>query len=201
MLRQRVHSRQPPLRIVGRLLVGLLALALVWYGAMTALLAVKVSPSTVNSLSAYRTIYDYFAGLSPSDVDGTTRALVAAAGLLAFLLLGYLAFKEFPRPYLARHDVDLAADDRGRVTIAARAIERVAETAAQNTPGIANATSRYGEEALAVDVTLRHARDPAGTLRRAHQDVRDALERHGLPAAPVRLTLTRYDSKARRELS
>ncbi len=44
----------------------LLALALVWYGVMVILLAAKVSPHTVNSISAYRTIYDTLAGFALS---------------------------------------------------------------------------------------------------------------------------------------
>ena len=106
MLRQRLRTREEPLRIVGRLLVAAFALALIWYGAMLALLAAKViSPATANGLSGYRTAYDFLAGLTPADVDGTTRALIAAAGVAAFVIFGYLAWRELPRPYLARRDV------------------------------------------------------------------------------------------------
>ena len=55
MPRQRLRARTSPLVFFGRLLTFLFAAALIWYGAMTVLLALKVSPSTVNSISGYRT--------------------------------------------------------------------------------------------------------------------------------------------------
>ncbi|MBA3408537.1 MAG: hypothetical protein H0U06_10890, partial [Solirubrobacterales bacterium] len=75
MLRQRLRERTSPLMLVGRLVTLVFALALVWYGLMTVLLALKVSPSTVNTISGYRTAFDWLSGLTPSDVDGAaTRA-------------------------------------------------------------------------------------------------------------------------------
>src|ERR1700755_400167 len=127
MLRQRLREDVSPVVVVGRLLVFLFAVALVWVGAMTVLLAVKVAPATVNSISGYRTAFDWAAELTPGDVDGApARPIVARAGLLAFLLLGDLAGKEIPRPHFARREVHLSADDRGEVTIEPRAIERLA---------------------------------------------------------------------------
>ena len=67
MNRQRVNLRTP---IFGHLVAGLtivLALLLLWYGLMVVLLAVKVSPHTVNSLSAYRTLYNDAADLTRRD--------------------------------------------------------------------------------------------------------------------------------------
>ena len=70
MPRQRLRERTSPLVIVGRLVTLVFALALVWYGLMTLLLALKVSSATVNSLSGYRTAFDWLSGLTPRDVDG-----------------------------------------------------------------------------------------------------------------------------------
>ena len=104
--------------LAGHLLTLLLALAMVWYGLMALLLAVKVSPSTVNSLSGYRTAFDWLSGLTPSDVGGaTTRVIIAGAGVLAFLVFGFLAFKLLPRPYLARRELPLYSEPQGYVTI------------------------------------------------------------------------------------
>ena len=47
MPRQRIRERRSILGIVGRLVPLVLALALIWYGTMLVLLAVKVAPSTV----------------------------------------------------------------------------------------------------------------------------------------------------------
>lgn len=202
MLRQRIRQRTNPLVFVGRLLTFLLALAFIWYGAMTVLGALKVSPSTINSISSYRTVYNYLTGLTPHKVDGgSTRAIIAAAGVLAFLLFGYLALKEIPRPHLTRHDLELPGDERGEVTVEPRAIERLAETAAQQDPAIATANGRYSQHDLTVNVTVRRARNLAETLRDTQHRVTTALQQHELPTLPVNVTLAGYDRRHRRELN
>jgi hypothetical protein len=202
MLRQRLRARTSPLVFVGRLLVLVFAAALIWYGLMTVLLAVKVSPSTVNSLSGYRTAFDWLTGLTPQDVDGsTTRAIIAGAGILAFLVFGYLALKEIPHPHFVRHDLQLAADDHGEVIVQPRAVERLAETAAQHNPAVASASGRYSEDDVTVAVTIRRARELAGTLRDVQERVASALDQHQLPTVPVNVTLTGYDRRQRRELN
>ncbi len=146
----------------------LLALAMVWYGLMALLLAVKVSPSTVNSLSRYRTAFDWLSGLTPSDVGGaTTRVIIAGSGVLAFLVFGFLAFKLLPRPYLARRELPLYSEPQGYVTIEPRAVERLAEVAATSDAAVSDARGRYSVDDLAVDVTVGRARDVATTLREA----------------------------------
>jgi len=152
MPRQRVRERTSPLIILGRLVTLLFALALIWYGLMTLLLALKVSPSTVNSISGYRTAFDWLSGLSPTKVDGAvTRGIVAGAGVLAFLVFGYLALKQLPRPYLARRTLDLTSDERGEVTVEPRAIERVAALAVR-------ARHEHSAHALIGEQTIRPAR-------------------------------------------
>jgi hypothetical protein len=202
MLRQRIRQRTNPLAFFGRLLTFVFAAALVWYGAMVVLGALKVSPATINSISGYRTAYNYLAGLTPDKVDGaTTRAILAAAGVLAFLLFGYLAFKEIPRPRLTRHDLELVGDGRGELTVEPRAIERLAETAARQDPAITSVSGRYAQEDLTVSVTVRRARNLAPILRDAQHRVRDALKQHELPTLPVNVTLAGYDRRHRRELN
>ena len=201
-MRQRVRSRGSALRFVGRLLVLVLAGALIWYGLMAILLAAGMSPGTVDRLSGYRTAYDFLTGLTPDDVSATTtRAIIAGAGLLAFLVFGALALKELPRPYLARQELELAADDRGEVVVEPRAIERVAETAAAQHPAVTGAHGRYGVDEVSVDVDVRRARDVADTLSDVQERVRRALDQHGLPAVPVDVTLSGFDRKHRRELN
>ena len=132
--RQRIRERPSVLMVVGRIVPLVLALGLIWYGLMLVLLALKVSPSTVNSISGYRTAFNYLSGLTPDDVDGgVTRAIIAGSGIAAFLVFGYLAFKQLPRPYLARRELPLAADEHGEVSVEPRAIERIAEVAASMT--------------------------------------------------------------------
>ena len=200
-MRQRVRSEGSPLRVVGRLLVLLLAGALVWYGLMTALVAAKlISAGTADELSGYRTAFEFLAGLTPGDFSSTARLIIAGAGVLAFLLFGWLALKELPRPHLARSELELGEDERGFVHVEPRAIERVAETAATENDAVTGARGRYGTDDLAISVSVRRARDVADTLRDVQVRVRRALDQHGLPTVPVEVTLTGFDRKQRREL-
>lgn len=200
MPRQRIRERPSVLMVVGRIVPLVLALGLVWYGLMLVLLAVKVSPSTVNAISGYRTAFNYLSGLTPDDVDGgVTRAIIAGSGIAAFVVFGYLAVKQLPRPYLARRELPLAADEHGAVSVEPRAIERIAEVAASRHSAVTAARGRYSVDDLAVDVSVRRARDLATTLHDAQQRVADALEEHELPAMAVNITLTGYD-RQRREL-
>jgi hypothetical protein len=154
----------------------------------------------VNALSGYRTAFNYLSGLTPDDVDGgVTRAIIAGSGFAAFLVFGYLALKQLPRPYLARRELPLAADEHGEVSVEPRAIERIAEVAASRHSAVTAARGRYSVDDLAVDVSVRRARDLATTLHDAQQRVADALEEHELPAMAVNITLTGYD-RQRREL-
>jgi len=201
MPRQRLRSRTSPIAYVGRAIIVVVALGLVWYGLMMVLLALKLSPSTIDAISGYRTAYDSLAGLTADDVDGSTRLVTALAGVLAFLFFGYLALKEVPRPYLARSDLRVTEDDRGVTDVQPRAIERIAETAACEHPAVTSATGRYSIDELAVDLGVKRARDLEKTLSDVQDRVRHAVHRHELPSTPVVVTLTGFDRKQRRELS
>ncbi len=201
MLRQRLRSRTSALGLVGKLLTLLLACALVFYGAVLALLALKVSPSTLGGISGYRRAYDGLAGLREGDLGDTLRYVAAGVGLLAFLLFGYLATKQLPRPYLARHELELASEERGVLVVEPRAIERVAEGAAADHAAVVSASGRYGGDELAVEVTIRHAQDAARTLHDVQDAVVESLERHGLPVVPIHVTLTGYERRTHRELN
>ena len=202
MLRQRIRARTfGASRVVARALVVLFALALVWYGAMLTLLALKVSPATVNDLSGYRTAYNYLSGLTPDDITCATRLIVGLAGLAAFLVFGYLAWREIPRPYLARGDLPLDDGDRGSVDVNARAVERVAEHAAMQHGGVAGARGLYHGDALGLEIVARRARDVPDVLYAARDRAAESLHRHDLPPLPVNVTLTGVDRKNRRELA
>ena len=201
MLRQRIRTRVSSLGAIGKALVAVLALAIVWYGLMLVLLALKIDSGFVNSISGYRTAFDYLAGLTPSDVDSTTRLFTAIGGLAAFLIFGYLALRALPRPYLARHALMLEDGERGEVLVEARAIERVAEVAAQQHPAVTSAQARAGSERIELDVSLSRAGEVAAALADVRTRVRTALETHGLMTSPVDVTLTGFDRKQRRELN
>ena len=129
------------------------------------------------------------------------RLVVGLGGLAVFLLFGYLAWREIPRPYLARGDLQLSGGDRGAVDVAARAVERVAEQAALEHDGVADARGLYHDDALTLEIVARGARDVPATLSAVREQAAESLDRHDLPALPVNVTLTGFDRKNRRELA
>ena len=140
MLRQRLHTRTSPLAFIQRLLELALALALIWYGLILAGLALDViGRGSAETYSGYRTVYDFVADLLAGRASDSARLIAAVAGLVAFFLLLTVAFKQLPRPYLARHDLELEAGDRGTVTVEPRAVEHLAEGIALQHPAVASA--------------------------------------------------------------
>lgn len=185
-----------------RLLVILAALALVWYGVMTILAALKaVSPHSINAISGYRTIYDHLTSISAAQITGRDRIIVAIAGLVCLGAFAPLAWRSLPRPYLARGELDLSGTSRGTTLVAPRAIERAAESAALEHPWVVGAAGRYGTDQLAVSVTMRHAEELADTLPAIQSRVRDALAEHDLPRLSVDVTLAGYARSNPKELS
>ena len=202
MLRQRLRTRTSPLAFIQRLLELALALALIWYGLILAGLALDViGPHSANTYSGYRATYDFVADLLAGRASDSARLIAGIAGLVAFLLLLTVAFKQLPRPYLARHDLELEAGDGGTVTVEPRAVERLAEGIALQHPAVASASGRVGTDDLAVLLDVRRASDLPDTLRTVQRSVSSGLERHGLPTVPVNVTLTGYDRSSKRELN
>jgi hypothetical protein len=201
MFRQRLRIGTSPLVLLGRIVLVLVALALVWYGAMLVLLALKVSPHTVNQLSGYRSAYNYLAGREPSDITSDTRLIAGLAGLAGFLVFGYLAIKEIPRPHLTRSDLRLIDEQRGAVDVAPRAIERAVEGAALERDDVQDAAARYATNELTVNVTVTRARELPDIVRAVRAQGREQLVTHGLPELPVNVTLTGYQRTRRRELA
>jgi hypothetical protein len=201
VIRQRINLRTRGLASVVRVLTLLLGLALLWYGLMVVLLAVKVSPHTVNSLSAYHTLYDKAASIRKSDFTTAVRLVAGFGGVIAFLLFIYLALQEIPRPYLARGDVALEEREQGSTVVRPRAIERVAEYAASESRDVTAASGRLGDNELDVDISVRRATTAADTLTDVHKRVAAALDHHQLPELPVNVTLAGYDRTTKRELS
>jgi hypothetical protein len=200
MIRQRLRLRGSPARLLGRVVVVLFALILVWYGAMLLLLAFGVDPSTVNDLSGYRDIFDWAAGIDDPDITNEVRLITGLGGFAAFLLFGYLFLKELPRPYLARSDVRLGEEPNGVTEISPRAIERVAEVAAGRHSAVSSARGRLEDETVVLELHARRARGLAETLRDVRHDALEALRRHELPVRTVDVTLTGFDRPNGREL-
>lgn len=201
MIRQRVNLRTPGLALVVRALTLILALGLLWYGLMVVLLAVKVAPHTVNSISGYRTLYNDVIGIHGHDFTTSRRLIAGAIGLIAFLILLPLALQELPRPYLARRETRLdQTQERGTTTIQPRAVERAAEAAARSHPGVSSASGRLGDGHVYLSIGLRHPGSAVEDLREVHRRVRSELVRHELPTLPVDVTLTSLDGQSGRTL-
>jgi len=202
MLRQRLRTRTTPLAFIQRLLELALALALIWYGVILAGLALDViGREDADRYSGYRTAYDFTASLLADRASATARLIAGLAGLVAFLLFLTVARTRLPRPYLARSDLELEAGDRGVVTVEPRAVERLAEGIALQDPAVVGASGRFGTDDLAVLLEVRRAGNLPETLRDVQQRIIGGLERHGLPAVPVNLTLTGYNRSHKRELN
>jgi hypothetical protein len=195
-IRQRIRARTSPVAYVGRTLLALLALAFVWYSLMLVLLAAKLAPDKVEAISRYRTAFDYFAGLQPGDVTSRVRLIAGLSGFAVFVVCCFLAWKELPRPYLARGDLSLLEDEQTTIIVKPRAIERAAEVAVVEHPAVSGAAARYGEQ-LSVDIEVRRGRDLAQTMREAQLLVAEALSQLELPALPVSVTLAGYDRRRR----
>lgn len=201
MRRQRLRVEVSALAAVaGRALVVLLGAALVWYGAMVVLLALKVSPSTVNGLSGYRSAYRYLASLTPGDVSSSDRLVVALVGVVLFLLAGALVWRGRPRPHLARLALVLPDHGRGLTEIAPRVIERVAEAAAVAHPAVLGARARCDDQTVMLAITARDAEATVETLREVRERAHRSLDRHELELTSVDVTLAGHDRKNRREL-
>jgi hypothetical protein len=200
MLRQRIRARRSPLALLGRLLLLVVSLALVWYGLMVVLLALKVSPQTVNALSGYRSAYDFLAGLEPADITGRVRIVAGLGGALSFLLFGYLALKSLAYPYLARSELLLGEARRGVDVVEPRAVERAVEGAVLSHPAIDAASARYGTDDVNVSVRVNDARVAGSALREVRGRGREALAQHELPLLPVNVTLTGFEKPKGREL-
>jgi hypothetical protein len=200
MLRQRIRLRHSPIVHLGRAIVCLLALGLIFYGVMVVLLAFKVDAGSINAISGYRDAYDHLAGLNAGDVAGA-RWIVATAGIATFLLCGYVALKQIPRPYLARQPRTLESLDRGETTIEPRAMERLAEVGAMRHPAVSSAAGRLGDDELTVGIEVCRGRGVDATLRDVRRRVAAALEHHDLPPMTrIDVTLTGFDRQQRREL-
>jgi uncharacterized alkaline shock family protein YloU len=201
MRRLRLHLRRAPVALLTRALALALARILFWYGAMLVLLAVKVAPHTVNSLSGYRSIYDFLARLRGSDFSTHRRLAGGIGGALAFLVLIYLALQQLPRPYLTRPQTTMLDYDGGTLTIAPRVIERVAEIAASASCDVSKASGRLVTGAVSLNIGVIHAQRVAETLHDVHQRVSREIARHELPALAVDVTVTSYEPTTGRNLS
>jgi hypothetical protein len=202
MLRQRLRTQTSPLAFIQRLLELALGLALIWYGLILGGLALdEIGRGSADTYSGYRTAYDFVAELLAGRASDSARLIAGGAGLVAFLLLLAVAFQLLPRPYLARHELELEAGDRGTVTVEPRVVEHLAEGLALQHAAVASASGRFGTDDLAVLLEVRRARDLPDTLRTVQRSVSSGLERHGLPTVPVNVTLTGYDRSTKRELN
>lgn len=199
MIRQRVALRRPAWTTIARLVTIVFVVAFAYAGAMVVLLAVKVSPRTVNQISDYQVVYRDAVALRAGDFTTAVSLIAGFGGLLVFVLFALITLRVLPRPYLERTRVALAPTGRGTTTLRPRALERVAEYAAGAHPNVASAAGRLGSDELHVDVDVRTADEAAPTLADVRRRVAEQLARHDLPKMPVNVTLTGFQRPTTRE--
>lgn len=199
-LRPRINRAGNWRQLLARTLLGLLGLAIAYYGAMALALALKADPATIQSLSGYRTAFDELAGLRASDATGQARLIAGLAGLTAFVVLAWLAAALVPRPHIVAEPLALRSDELGAVTVHPRVIERAARAAAIRHANVRDATARYADGHVDVAIAVTRADALADALRDIDRDVRGEIAVHDLPAPTVRVTVTRYRPTTPREL-
>jgi hypothetical protein len=199
--RSLAHRRHRLARLCGRVLTGGLALVLIWYGAMLALLAVKVSPHTINEISGYRTLYNDAAGLRHADFTTPVRLIASVAGFIACCFFLWLAAQQLGARDLGRQQVTISEEDKGTTTVKARAIERLAEITARSHADVTHASGHLHDDQLNVEIETCQPDSAASVLRTVAARVLDALAGHELPPVTVNVTVTGYKPTARRQLS
>jgi hypothetical protein len=200
MIRQRVSLRRAQWELLARLLTIVFAIVLVYGGVMVALLALKFNPGDIDQISGYRTGYHWLAGLTPSNFSTGVSLIAGFGGLLVFGAFAFLTLKTLPRPYFTRTEVDLPEGaQRGATLVRPRAVERVAEVAAQGNDHVMGVTGRLGDDELHVDVGIDDAPGVVATLQDVRRRVHEQLAEHHLPPLPVNVTLTGYERPTRRD--
>jgi hypothetical protein len=187
--------------VLGDALTLALGLSLVWYGAMLALLAAKVSPHTVNDISGYRTLYNDAIGLRHHDFTTVVRVVAGLTGFLTFCLFLSLALRRLSPHRATRHDLTLDDDGSGSTIVEPRAIERLAEIAARSHRDVTGASGHLGDQEVTVNLDVSRADTAASTLRAVAASVTEALATHELPALTVNVTLTGFEPTTRRQLA
>jgi hypothetical protein len=197
MIRQRVRISRDAFTVAGLLVLAVLALALIWGGAVVLALAAGAAPGDVAAASGYRDAWAAVRDVRPDDLAG--RWWLVAAGALAAVLLGRLAFAQLPRPRLARHDLALGAPGAG-LDVAPRAIEHVVEHAAREVDGVRSARALLGDADVVIGLGVTQRAVPAAVLADAHARATAALVRHGLPPLVVHALITHTDRNDKRSL-
>lgn len=200
MIRSHASSPQRLASTLSAFLTVVLALILIWYGAMLALLAVKVSPHAINAISGYHSLYNDIVGVRHGDFTTGVRLVAGISGLVAFILLTMLAGQRLIGRRGHRRDVTLEHGDRGTTTVQPRAIERLAEIAACLSDEVSSASGRLARETLDVQITTLRANTAPQALREAHDQIVSALACHELPVHTTNVTVTDYEPTNKRQL-
>lgn len=196
MPRQRIHIERTTAVMLGQLVTVVFALVALWYGLILGLVVTGVlGTGAAETVTGYRAIYDALTSIGGEDVDGLVRLFTGVGGLLAFLLFGWLALKQIPRPHLARGELVLTQDERGEVTLAPRAFERAVEGAALGHPAVMHAAGRYGDREVSIDIAVNRPRGIGDTLGDVQRRARAALRECELPEVPVHVTVTSFDQE------
>lgn len=187
---------------LGQKLMFVVAVGLIYGGAVALALAAGVSGGDLDQITGAARLQDELASV---DLGAWSQAVTIAVGVGGVVLAGILlrlAWAQRLVPQRTRLARDLEPDARapGTTTIQPRAIERAAELASADDPGVRAAKATLSGRDLAVQLHVRDAERFPELLRGAQQRTRDALVAAGLAGEfDVRLTITRISTSSRTE--
>lgn len=195
-----------PARLLGRLLVAALALVLGYVAVVVGALAVDVGDLTVDGFTGYQGVVAFLRDRPEPVWGAVTRAGMVAGGLVLGTLALLAAVALIPRPAVNQGRLTLedeAGGTPGTTVVSARAIERLARIAAEQVDGIASARAQCRDGAsltVLLDLPPRPDDRITAVLERVRDDVRRALEQHGLPARRVDAILAGAPIPPKREV-
>jgi hypothetical protein len=199
MPRQRLGLPHGVLTSIGRRLMALVGLVLIWGGGVVLALTAGAAPRDVDAWSGYRTVQREIGAFGPANWPDTTALVIAIGAVLLASVLLVLGWAQRLTPHLARTDVVLADLPEGRTTVSPRAIERAAEVAARREPGLHAVRARLGDDELTITVHARGADVLPELLRGVQRRATVALTEGGVPQKSVRVVVTRFSAPSTRE--
>lgn len=186
---------------LGQKLMFVIALGLIYGGAVALALAAGVTGGDLDRVTGAAWLQDELASIDLAAWSQATTIGVGVGGVVLAAVFVRLAWAQRLVPQRTRLSHELETDGAGRTTVQPRAIERAAELASTEDPGVRAAKATLSADEITVHLHVRDAARLPDLLRAAKSRTQAALEAAGLADdVAVRLTVTRYSTPSRTEL-
>lgn len=186
---------------LGQKLMFVIALGLIYGGVVALALAAGVSGRDLEQFTGAGWLQDELASIDLASWSQSTTIAVAIGGVVLAALCVRLAWAQRLVPQRTRLAHELETDGVGRTTVQPRAIERAAELASTEDPGVRAAKATLTADEITVHLHVRDAERLPDLLRAAKSRTTAALSAAGMADdVDVRLTVTRYSTPSRTEL-